>query len=203
MAAGLTLMHVLVILLTRCAVSVDVQYTSQQAPPEDRALLSRTLGSSMVLQRAPKTAMVWGYVEAGASVTVTLDGMALGPAAYPDANGTWRQVLPPTLAGGPHVLVATASNGVAQTLSDVHFGDVYLCGGQVRCSAFSCLCTVPHCGCSGARLFLLVWLSSTALPPADTGAAGATCAAEQYGICNAECHQCYGRDCSRGPVLQY
>ena len=56
-------------------------------PQEQRGLLSRVLGSAMVLQRAPEAAVVWGYVKAGASVTVTLDGKALGPAAHPDANG--------------------------------------------------------------------------------------------------------------------
>lgn len=106
--------------------------TAAAAPPEQRALLSRTLGSSMVLQRAPETAVVWGYVEVGASVTVTLNGKVLAPAAHPDARGTWRQVLPPTAAGGPHTLVATASTGETQTLTDIHFGDVFLCGGQVR-----------------------------------------------------------------------
>ena len=59
-------------------------------PTETRGLLSRTLGSSMVLQRAPEAAVVWGHVNAG-SVVVTLDGKAVGPAARPDGNGTWRR----------------------------------------------------------------------------------------------------------------
>ena len=33
-------------------------------------------------------------------------------------------------AGGPHTVVATASSGATQTLTDILFGDVYLCGGQ-------------------------------------------------------------------------
>ena len=33
-------------------------------------------------------------------------------------------------AGGPHTIVAAASSGATQTLTDVQFGDVFLCGGQ-------------------------------------------------------------------------
>ena len=99
-------------------------------PPEHRGLLSRTLGSGMVLQRDTDAAVVWGYAGAGVSVTVTLDGKDLGAPAHPDANGTWRQRLPSTPGGGPHTIVATASSGATQALTDVQFGDVFLCGGQ-------------------------------------------------------------------------
>ena len=39
---------------------------------EQRGLLSRTLGTHMVLQRAPHAAVVWGYAAAGIAVTVSL-----------------------------------------------------------------------------------------------------------------------------------
>ena len=41
-----------------------------------------------------------------------------------------RQALPPTAAGGPHTIVATASSGATKTLTHVLFGEAYLCGGQ-------------------------------------------------------------------------
>ena len=72
---------------------------------------------------------MWGYVPKGESVVVTLDGAAL-PAAHADVDGTWRVRLPPTQAGGPHTVEVTASTGGKQTLTDILFGDVFLCGGQ-------------------------------------------------------------------------
>ena len=87
----------------------------------------------MVLQRAPQQAVVWGYVPKGESVVVTLDSGPALPAAHADGNGTWRVRLPPTLAGGPHTIEVTASTGGKQTLTDILFGDVFLCGGQSEC----------------------------------------------------------------------
>ena len=84
----------------------------------------------MVLQRAPQQAVVWGYVPKGESVVVTLDSGPALPAARGDADGTWRVRLPPTQAGGPHTIEVTASTGGKQTLTDILFGDVFLCGGQ-------------------------------------------------------------------------
>lgn len=43
--------------------------------------------------------------------------------------GTWRVSLDPVEAGGPYNVTAAAQNGTA-TLTDVLFGDVWLCGGQ-------------------------------------------------------------------------
>ena len=99
-------------------------------PHENRSLISRTFGSHMVLQREPAVAVVWGHVGTGESVKVALDGDPMTLHATPDASGTWRVQLPPTPAGGPHTLTVQASTGAAQTLTDVLFGDVYVCGGQ-------------------------------------------------------------------------
>ena len=96
--------------------------------PDPHLQVSRTLGSHMVLQRAPAAAVVWGHVGPGESVVVT--GLGVTVDAMPDADGTWRARLPPTPAGGPYSLTVKASGGAVQTLTDVLFGDVYLCGGQ-------------------------------------------------------------------------
>lgn len=43
--------------------------------------------------------------------------------------GTWRVSLDPVEAGGPYSVTAVTQSGTA-TLTDVLFGDVWLCGGQ-------------------------------------------------------------------------
>ena len=95
-----------------------------------KSLVSNTLGSHMVLQRAPAAAVVWGFAGAGSTVTTTLDaGTPLKSTA--DATGTWRQPLPPTSSGGkPHVIKVESSeaNVAPVLLLDVVFGEVYVCG---------------------------------------------------------------------------
>jgi len=83
----------------------------------------------MVLQRAPAIAVLWGQTQAGAVVHTRFDGEDF--VAVADANGTWRQSLPPqnATAMGRSILI-NSSSGDAAALEDVLFGDVYLCGGQ-------------------------------------------------------------------------
>jgi hypothetical protein len=46
------------------------------------------------------------------------------------ADGVWRQKLPATAASKrAYTIAVSGSAGESQTLSDVLFGDVYLCGG--------------------------------------------------------------------------
>ena len=93
--------------------------------------MSNTLGDSMVLQRAPQTAVVWGFGDVGVIVTTMFDGQTLSPAAVVGTDGTWRQLLPPTAAGGQsHNLTFTGSDGGHAAIRDVLFGEVYICGGQ-------------------------------------------------------------------------
>lgn len=65
---------------------------------------------------------------AGTSVKTGFNGATLTSTA--GADGTWRQALPPTAAGGPYNLTFSASTGESAALSNVLFGDVYICGGQ-------------------------------------------------------------------------
>eukprot|EP01051_Picozoa_sp_SAG22_P001641 SAG22_NODE_67_length_22882_cov_25.671553_3_plen_267_part_00 len=105
--------------------------------------LSATLGSHMVLQRAPQQAVVWGHTEPGAKVTTTMSTMAsarqeeVAPSlvATAGADGTWRQLLPATKASKTaYTLTFASSSSAAEkaTMTDVLFGDVFLCGGQVN-----------------------------------------------------------------------
>jgi len=97
-------------------------------PP--RGLLSKTLGSNMVLQRAPRRAVVWGFADPGVEVTTVLDG-AGSLKSTADALGVWRQTLPATEGSQQaHNLEFRASSGAAENMTNVLFGDVYLCGGQ-------------------------------------------------------------------------
>lgn len=44
-------------------------------------------------------------------------------------TGIWRVTLDPVEAGGPYTVRAAVQNSSA-TLTDVLFGDIWLCGGQ-------------------------------------------------------------------------
>jgi sialate O-acetylesterase len=91
--------------------------------------LSKTLGDHMVLQRAPVSAIVWGFAPEGTTVTTTFGKQTIVSKA--DANSTWRAALMPTPASATtHTISFAASTGETATLSDVLFGDVYVCGGQ-------------------------------------------------------------------------
>ena len=83
----------------------------------------------MVLQRAPKRAVVWGFSAPGSQVHVTLDHNAV-LSSVTDVNGTWRQSLPPmaTSAGGAAHTIKVSNGSATSTLVDVVFGEVFLCG---------------------------------------------------------------------------
>ena len=42
----------------------------------------------------------------------------------------WVAVLPATPEGGPHTITASSSSYGKATITDVLFGDVWICGGQ-------------------------------------------------------------------------
>ncbi|XP_045559355.1 sialate O-acetylesterase [Salmo salar] len=89
-------------------------------------------GDHMVLQKAPERAVLWGYGPDDTEVTVFLSG---GPftnnaPAVSVAAGKWRMTLDPMEAGGPYNVTAVLQNNHSITLTDVLFGDVWLCGGQ-------------------------------------------------------------------------
>jgi sialate O-acetylesterase len=89
-------------------------------------LLNPVFQDHAVLQRDRPIA-VWGEAQPGAEVSVELDGTHARATAA--ADGRWRAELPAHKAGGPLALTARAG-GVAQTVSDLMVGDVWLCSGQ-------------------------------------------------------------------------
>ncbi|XP_063291972.1 sialate O-acetylesterase [Pelobates fuscus] len=94
-------------------------------------------GDHMVLQKAPSKAVIWGYGEVGATVTVSLykdlDTVTKKSVFINEPEAVWRVVLDPIDHGGPYQLVATQHYEGEITyimLTDILFGDVWLCGGQ-------------------------------------------------------------------------
>ena len=104
---------------------------------ESLPFLSRTLGSHMVLQRAPASAMVYGHAKLGATVTTTFGGRKFTTTTDSvdvgggQGLGTWRQALPPTPGGKTTYTLSFASSaGDSAVLEDVLFGEVYFCSGK-------------------------------------------------------------------------
>ena len=107
----------------------QAEQVEQMADDVSLNFLSATLGDQMVLQRAPKQAIVFGHTLPHANVTTTFNGNSYTATA--DAGGTWRQALPAMEASTtPFNLTFTGSAGEKASLRDVVFGDVFVCGGQ-------------------------------------------------------------------------
>jgi sialate O-acetylesterase len=87
--------------------------------------LPAIFGSHMMLQQE-KPVAVWGWAEAGETVTVEVNHQKQTTQAT--AKGEWRVTLPPMKAGGPVVMTITGKNTLA--LDDVLIGEVWLCSGQ-------------------------------------------------------------------------
>ncbi|XP_045196973.2 sialate O-acetylesterase-like [Mercenaria mercenaria] len=91
--------------------------------------------SHMVLQMAPARAQLWGYAATvGDTVNVKLNGTNVGTATVTrrhdgHAGGIWSTLLPAQNAGGP-VTVDIRSHDGHVVLTDVLFGDVWVCSGQ-------------------------------------------------------------------------
>ena len=93
--------------------------------------LPNVMDSHMVLARAPLPPRVWGW--ANGTVTVMLDGK-VSVTAEPGADGSWEADLPMQQASTGHTISISDTTG-AISLTDIAFGDLYLCSGQVRISA--------------------------------------------------------------------
>ena len=74
--------------------------------------------------QANKPVRIFG--EGQGSVTVTLGTTTV---TAEKTDGGFLATLPPQPYGGPHTLTVTL-DGEEQTLTDIHFGDVYMLGGQ-------------------------------------------------------------------------
>lgn len=98
---------------------------------EERFRFASYYGDHMVLQAGPGSAVIWGYGAEGATVTVSVEGKDKHTAKVLD--GIWSVTLDPVKPGGPFTLTAEHLSQAGLTslnLTDVLFGDVWLCGGQ-------------------------------------------------------------------------
>ncbi len=87
--------------------------------------LAALFTDGMVLQRDCPI-LVWGWANAGETVTVELAGRSAHATAGSD--GRWKVVLPALPAGGPHTLVASGPKRLV--VRDVLVGEVWVCSGQ-------------------------------------------------------------------------
>ncbi|XP_060069656.1 sialate O-acetylesterase-like [Ylistrum balloti] len=85
-------------------------------------------GDHMVLQRAPKQAVVWGYHP----FTYVYVGVTIGnntQYGLVNTHGVWSVILDPVEDPGPYNITAHGLAGEI-SLTDVLFGDVWVCSGQ-------------------------------------------------------------------------
>ena len=97
---------------------------------------------SMVLQREPNSASIWGFSAPNDHITVAVSGTSIKATAAANAQGRWRLSLPPQPAStSPVTVTASNSAGSTITIKDVLFGDVWLCSGKFACN----VAWHPHC----------------------------------------------------------
>ena len=89
-----------------------------------------------------------------------------------DSSGLWRQSLPAVAAGGPYNLTFVSSEGGSVVLTDVLFGDVYLCGGQSNMqftvsSALNASAEIAAANYANIRVFTVGQGNSSATPLRD------------------------------------
>jgi len=92
-------------------------------------------GDRMVLQMAPSQATIWGYHQDPSSITITLDcngkRTEVNEKSKVLEENMWKYDLPPTVANTVCDVIVIAMDTMEESvLSDVTFGDVYLCSGQ-------------------------------------------------------------------------
>ena len=88
---------------------------------------ARLFQSGMVMQRGTEVP-VWGQADAGEQVSVRFKKKTYTATA--DASGRWQVTLPSQKAGGPYDIEIKGNDNQTQVITDVLFGDVWLCSGQ-------------------------------------------------------------------------
>ena len=89
------------------------------------------ISSNMVLQRKPQQAQLWGGAASGNTIEVYLDGAAVAKASA-DATGNFTVSLPaqPASLSPRSVRIVNTATQEQRNLTNVVFGDVFLCAGQ-------------------------------------------------------------------------
>jgi sialate O-acetylesterase len=127
------LTFVLFIAATAAAIIVHPASLPEGSTPAFR--ISNVFGTHMVLQRDRPT-VLWGFAEPNTQVFASVTGrgvtIKLGP-SITDVHNVWRVSLPPYSASrstSDSFSITAYTNAASQTIEDVLWGDVHLCGGQ-------------------------------------------------------------------------
>ncbi|MEM6782552.1 MAG: sialate O-acetylesterase [Bacteroidota bacterium] len=92
--------------------------------------LPHLFSDGLVIQRSAAVP-AWGWATPGSAVTVQFDGAMHTTTAA--ADSTWRVILDPRPAGGPHTIIVRAdgsADGATATVRNVLVGDVWIASGQ-------------------------------------------------------------------------
>ncbi|ADL53716.1 Ig-like domain-containing protein [Clostridium cellulovorans] len=102
-----------------------IKYTALPAY-ENKPLVNQVFGSGMVLQRDIENAL-WGWDKPNTNITVKVGTKTF--TGITDSEGKWKISIGTYPAGGPYDI--SVSDGTTTTnMTDVLFGDVWLCSGQ-------------------------------------------------------------------------
>ena len=114
-------------LQTICATLLLVMMTVGQsiARADEKPFVHPLFASDMVLQRGAEDP-IWGWTDAGSTVTVSMNGKTATATA--DKDGKWIVKIGPFEAGGPFDLTISGPKEVK--LTNVLVGDVWICSGQ-------------------------------------------------------------------------
>ena len=112
---------------------VSAWFAPPPPPPPPSFRFASVYSDAMVLQAAPLQSRVWGFCEEGDEVQVKLDTGRAGMTWTATVDGdTWSAIIPAIKASfDSHTVTATSAKANASvTISDVLFGDVWICSGQ-------------------------------------------------------------------------
>uniref|UniRef100_A0A1X7VNH6 Uncharacterized protein n=1 Tax=Amphimedon queenslandica TaxID=400682 RepID=A0A1X7VNH6_AMPQE len=87
-------------------------------------------GDNMVLQRAPASPAVWGFVPSCDPVTVNFNGKDMAATVVKGDKCKFVAKIPPTAATANGLTITATSGSSSISLKNVIFGDVWVCGGQ-------------------------------------------------------------------------
>lgn len=91
---------------------------------------SKAHGNHMVLQQAPYHSVIWGFGNAGAAVLVQSTAFPDTVQTHVGTDNTWRATLPLVVGSTKPYTITAVSQGTSIQLTDVLFGDVWICSGQ-------------------------------------------------------------------------
>lgn len=135
-------------------------------PPGDPTLhISNVFsGPSLVLQHAPASSRIWGWVHPSCGVKVVVSSAAgtvldaPPPTIAYHKDGKWIASLPPIEGStAVYTLTVASTSGGAVLNTSASFGEVYFCSGQVRIRVCCCLCVcvLACCVCADSSPLMI------------------------------------------------